>query len=354
MSHASETGGAKPVFYRKTDLAGVPADWKAEKDRQARAWLPGIVEAAPLFCGEAPVSIELLPGLGTFHALYRIVLRSGERRILRASLPPEPAVEFHIDPWAMRAMEERGLPFLKIHTVDLSRRVLPFDFEVMAEAAGRTLQTFEDLESQAVAEPLLFALGAALGGIHRIETTGFGPLDAAALAGGAGRGSGALRSWREYIGLNLGEHLEVCRAIGAISAGELARIWGEFDRAGEALDRAPSRLLHGDPGHHNVFSDGRGITAIIDWEDALCGDPVFDAAYWGTFCRDGMREPFLAGYRSALPLPEDFERRYWLYYLRIAISKTVHRSRFGQADAPGRPPASARIQKGLARVEAEG
>lgn len=89
---------------------------------------------------------------------------------------------------------------------------------------------------------------------------------------------------------------------------------------------------------------------MIDWEDSLCGDPIFDVAYWGTFCRDEMRAEFLRGYETVQILPEDFERRYWLYYLRVAISKTVHRHLFGVKDRPGRAPASRRIQKALSRL----
>jgi aminoglycoside phosphotransferase (APT) family kinase protein len=162
-----------------------------------------------------------------------------------------------------------------------------------------------------------------------------------------------LQTWREYVLLNLDEHVEACRAAGAISREEVARITEAFDRAAHILEDAPSRLLHGDLGAHNVLSDGERLTALIDWEDALCGDPIFDIAYWGTFVRDEMREPFLEGYRAARALPADFERRYWLYYLRVALSKTVHRQRFGYADrAAGRPPASQRIRKGLERFEA--
>jgi Ser/Thr protein kinase RdoA (MazF antagonist) len=142
--------------------------------------------------------------------------------------------------------------------------------------------------------------------------------------------------------------------IGAINQEECRTIAKAFESIYRISRDVRASLLHGDLGHHNVFSDGQHITAIIDWEDCLCGDPVFDIAFWGTFCRDYMLDPFLKGYRTIRQLPGDFELRYWLYYLRIALSKTVHRFRFGYPDRPGRPPASLRIQKAVEKLRSLG
>ena len=59
------------------------------------------------------------------------------------------------------------------------------------------------------------------------------------------------------------------------------------------------------------------------------------------------------GYRSEADLPTDFEQRFWLYFLRVALAKTVLRHRLGVKDRPGREPAALRIRQGLTRLEAE-
>jgi hygromycin-B 4-O-kinase len=38
-------------------------------------------------------------------------------------------------------------------------------------------------------------------------------------------------------------------------------------------------LLHGDFGPHNLVSDGRVITGVLDWADARLGDYLYDVAY---------------------------------------------------------------------------
>jgi hypothetical protein len=42
-------------------------------------------------------------------------------------------------------------------------------------------------------------------------------------------------------------------------------------------------LLHGDLGFTNLLADERGITAVLDWANAMYGDPLYDLAwlsYW--------------------------------------------------------------------------
>ena len=46
------------------------------------------------------------------------------------------------------------------------------------------------------------------------------------------------------------------------------------------------KLVHGDFGSNNVLADGRQITAVIDWDNALYGDPLYDVAgayFWSTW-----------------------------------------------------------------------
>ena len=112
----------------------------------------------------------------------------------------------------------------------------------------------------------------------------------------------------------------------------------------------PTRLLHGDLGNHNIFVQNNAVTALIDWEDALIGDPAFDVAMWLTFHPPRRHAAFLQGY--GLAAQEDgFRLRCALSFLRIALSKTVHRHRFAYPDLPGRQPAYERIQRGMIEVK---
>lgn len=328
------------MFYPKTDI---DFDLAEVRQRKQRSGKPDIHKLAALL-DEQIGSAELLPSAGTLHSLTRIQTPSG-RFFLKVALE-EPAFGFAIENTAMKRLRDFGLANLQIPAFNVLSNTLGAPFLVIEEAKGQPLNRFENVESQALPSPLLFELGKFLARVHSVEAESAGLLDASCLDG---KPRGLRATWLDYIMLRLDAHLEVCQEIGAITH-ERAAIEREFVNAAGLLESAPIRWLHGDPGHHNVFSDGQQITALIDWEDSICGDPIFDIAFWGTFCRDEMREEFLRGYQSVSQLPADFEHRYWLYYLRTAISKTVHRHIFAAKDRPGRPPASLRIQKALSKL----
>jgi Ser/Thr protein kinase RdoA (MazF antagonist) len=244
------------------------------------------------------------------------------------------------------------LPVVEVLSVDHSRRVVPFDFQVMAEAPGHSLRDFDDDDDAIL--PLLNALGRAIARLHRVGLEGFGWIDTSPMAkpeADPSRVIGIFGSWGDYVMLRLDEHLSICVTIGAISPNEADRIGQLIGDSAGLLQAHEPRLLHGDLGNHNVFVSGGQVSALIDWEDCLAGDPAFDVAFWATFHPDRRLAAIIGGYGSESELPDDFIRRFWLYYLRIALSKTVLRHRFGDVDRPGRAPAATRIRKALDRLE---
>lgn len=302
---------------------------------------------------ELPLCIAHLSDLGTFHSLYRITFPDGLSCVLRINVlgSIHRGFYFYIDEWVMETLRQNGLPSLQIYSIDLSRELCPFDYEIMEEARGKPLNAIE--LSKDFDKVLISEIGKTVAHLHTIKTKLFGPLDAR-YAMEKKKGRGLFSSWRDYILLNLNKHIKTCYETGAITSDESKRIKAVFEHVYPLLEDVTPSLLHGDLGNPNIFSDGKRVTAIVDWEDCVSGDPVFDIAFWGTFYANDTyekRQLFIEGYRSLTQLPKDFEVRYWIYYLRTALSKTVHRHRFNYPDPPGVVPASQRIQKGLREVE---
>jgi hygromycin-B 4-O-kinase len=195
----------------------------------------------------------------------------------------------------------------------------------------------------------LRAAAAALARVHAIRGAGAGPLSLVQLRSGVI--AGLQPSWPKFIRLRLEEHLRDCEAMGAMKAAEAGRAREAF--TDPLLGNAPSHsLLHGDPGGHNFILRGDTVVGIIDWEDAMVGDPVFELASMCTFQPQRRHAAILEGYGMALAPGSAEARRFWLYFLRIALAKTVHRHRFGYTDAPGRAPAAKRIQLALKELVA--
>lgn len=336
---ASERERRRAAFFPKADLRA-PTPFALAPLEQKRALLEPHRPAVQVIAGPARVH----PRQGTFHALWEIDGAAGKSAILRTSIPGDPETDYTLllDAWASREMQRRGLPAVEIHATDLSRSAAPFDFQLAARAPGSPLSRYDDNEP--AIQALLEAVGAALAELHAIPANGYGLLDPADPA------RGCAASWPDYLFARLEEHIAACRDIAAIDSTESDRIARLFLDSRPLFENLPVHLLHGDPGSHNIFTDGRRITAFLDWEDALAGDPVFDLASCATFHPERRWSALLRGYRRVHDPGPGFERRFWLYFLRLALAKTVHRHRFGYRDLPGRQPAARRIQVSLDRL----
>ncbi len=346
----------KTIFYAKTDVADlgdICTGLKQTRAVESEHYRSFVAYIAQERLGLHNISISPLLGAGTFRLLYQVEHSSGAPLIVRVNRVPEfsRAWDFLIESRIYPLLHKHGLGAPTIIDVDVSRSAVDIDYQVMTKVSGSTLKSFENAQTQYMPPCLLRAIGAYLARVHTITFSGYGPLSITSLLVSDQMPYGLHASWADYIMLRLDEHVELCQKINAITSSEAADILSVLTTYQHMFYDVPTSLLHGDVGNQNCLSDdGERITALVDWEDAMVGDPVFEIAFWGTFFRDSMLATFLEGYTTVRSLPADFECRYWIYYLRSALSKTVHRFRFGYADHPGRPPASLRIQKALNKI----
>jgi aminoglycoside phosphotransferase (APT) family kinase protein len=143
---------------------------------------------------------------------------------------------------------------------------------------------------------VLRSLGAELVMLHQVRGDGFGLL------------SGALRpTWVELLMDQVGS------LDGLVDAGLLPA--DQRERLVEAVAaRTPEPegpvLLHGDLHPRHVYAAGGVLTGIIDWGDALYGDPLFDLARFSIAGVDAT-SAVLDGY--GLELTAELEQTFALY-----------------------------------------
>jgi aminoglycoside phosphotransferase (APT) family kinase protein len=324
------------LFYRKADLEVPDATLRAlpaHRRAFAASASDDVARVAARALGLAACRAEPVPG-GTLHAVFIVRAPGGRTWYARTSLPdlPAPAAELLVDRLASAAAATHGVPVATVRHVDLERADVPFDLELLDAAPGRPA-------GPEAAGPL----GAVLAALHGVAGAGWGLLDPTSPTP---RGLDA--SWRDFVLRQWDAHVAACRADGALGAADADRVRRAVREAEPVLATAPGALCHGDLATPNVLADGRDVTALLDWEDAVVGDPLFDLAGWGTFvAHQAHRAALLAGYRTRAALPADAEVRYWLYAVRILLAKTVHRRRFGYAETD-RIPAADRIRPALA------
>jgi len=336
-------------FYPKSDLP-LPNEVLRRESASASIDETLIAQACALSLHE-PVIVEPL-ATGTFHQIWRVQRLTGDPLVFRANALSDWFRDYalHIDAAIGQRLSESGLPGLHVQRVDTSRARLPVDYAIVEEARGVALQTLDHDEGKTLL--LLRELGKFLARVHRINLAGYGLLDVRSVHSPTNELLGSHAAWDDFIWLNLEKHVRTCVASGAITAEEGRGIEWYCKGCRGLFTSGQASLLHGDPGSHNVFVKDGAISALIDWEDALAGDPVFEIAFWATFQPARRHTAFIHGYAEVTRLPADFDLRFWLYFLRVALAKTVLRHRLGIVDQPGREPAAQRIRTAFAKLTA--
>lgn len=255
-----------------------------------------------------------LPG-GSFHSAFRFETSEGSF-VLRVPHDERLAEGLLVESWAAQVASNAHFPTTIPVMTDVSRYLTPFSFQILHYLEG---------PSEAM------RLGR-MARLHDITLDGYGPIDPRSLDH---RPRGLFDSWEGYLTTRLDDHLRVCVEIGAMSDKEAERAEDLIRGFTATFDPV---LLHNDLSPRNII-DNR----VIDWESCIAGDPIFDYASQAAFYAD--REPLWGAFHVKGP---DAPRRFWTYYLRIALARTVHRFRFGIKDNPKYPGASRRIQMALA------
>lgn len=91
------------------------------------------------------------------------------------------------------------------------------------------------------------------------------------------------------------------------------------------------KLLHGDYGFSNTLSDGEKITGVIDWEQSMYGDPLFDVAWldlWDE--RTPYADIFLKHYTETGVDITHYKERILCYQLYSGIGALKHFSASNQ------------------------
>ncbi|MCP4382832.1 MAG: phosphotransferase [Hyphomicrobiales bacterium] len=179
--------------------------------------------------------------------------------------------------------------------------------------AGVTLQDLTGSQLPPVLAPVAQVMNA-IGDADVTGLTGFGPFDRA----GAGRHS----SWREFLTSVADPQHHDWNAISNYAA--MSQVDRLTNLVSDLAEQCPETrdLVHGDFGSNNVLTDGVGITGVIDWSEALIGDPLYDLAnilFWRPWltCMDEQARYF-ESQRSDLLRHSD---RLRCYQLRIGIEE---------------------------------
>jgi len=265
----------------------------------------------------------LFPADGQGNHLTLIAVHGGTNYFVRIENGPEGDEYMEVETTLMDRVRPTGVPTPHIYAFDATRGHYPFAWQLMEMVPHPDLNRLYkagELDSQKV----MHQLGSYIAVWQQIVGSGYGPYNTTCLRN-YGQLTGLWPAYRNYYLLNLERHLNFLVDGGFLDADYRQDII-KLVKVNDFLLNIPQGcLVHKDIALWNVLGDRYTIRSVIDWDDAVSGDPTDDLSLIGCFHSGSEMRALIDGYLSIKPLPEEFEKRFWLHMLRNMIFKAVIR-----------------------------
>jgi len=308
------------IYYWKCDrpaaFHGTAADFaRDDSEGPLRAAL-----AESLFGAEP---FDMQPGRGQGNHITWEASAGEKRFFIRIDDGPERDDYLEVESRILDEVRTAGVPAPRVFHCDAGRQRTPFAWHALELVPAVDLNQLHKqgtLDLNYVAG----AVGEAMARWQGVAVERFGPFCPATLRR-TGRLVGFHRHYADYFNLNLSRHLHFLTERGFLPSSEADALRREMTRHEGLLALERGCLVHKDLALWNVLGTSREIAAVIDWDDAIAGDPSDDLSLLGCFHDGKVLQSVMAGYGSLRPLPADFRRRFWLHLMRNMIVKAVIR-----------------------------
>lgn len=231
--------------------------------------------------------------------------------------------------WAEKAIAEHaqkaGVPTYTTLAIDDSKIHVPFDYMIISREPGNNMKNSGPYDA-ATDKVLIEDTGRLLALTHSVKTHNFGFFNND-VAKKTGKLEGIHPTWSDHVFASLNDNLAYLESKSSITEKEHKDIERIFSENAHIIVCDSPRLIHNDLADWNELTDGKKITAFIDWDEAFSGDPVCDFAAYSVFFNDERLENLKRGYETVTKLPSDFEEKFHLYRLRYIISKMTLRTK---------------------------
>lgn len=160
-----------------------------------------------------------------------------------------------------RLLRRNGIPAPEVLALELDDDNLGA-YVIMRHVGGEPVRP---------ADSLFREVGSHLRRVHEVELSGFGGLRA-----DGGQLSGLSLGWADSVAEKVAG-LDRVGAAGLLGGDLVDGFRAALERHGGLLTGVGrARLVHGDVHARHVYSQSGRLTGIIDWGDAMAGDPLFD------------------------------------------------------------------------------
>ena len=258
-------------------------------------------------------------GAGLYNDAYMIDSDKG-RFVLRIA-PPDSAPKLFYEIDMMKSevnihrlvREHTDVPIPEIVYHDFSREIIDRDYLIMDYLDGRS-GLFDERE-----------LGRYVRQIHAIKSE---------VCGYPERAAPTAKSWPGIFQTYVELIFKDCLSCGVIDRGEQKHFLSIYERHRDSVvDLSPS-LLHLDLWTQNILTVDGKISALLDFDRGLYGDPELEFAVLDTY---GYSTPaFFEGYGKPRPVDSDAQIRQRLYIVYELIKYAFIRTARGKSMSTGR------------------
>lgn len=267
--------------------------------------------------------VTLEPGIGQGNHLTWKTEIDGVPMFLRVENGPEMDHHLAVESAILDHVRESGVRTPVVHGCDASRERVPFAWQALEYIADPDLNHWQK-QGRLNTDAIAFDVGAAVATWQGVQLPGFGVPDENL--------HGYHADYLSYFHLNLERHLSYLVERAFLDEGSQQEIRGVIAEHSALLDLEHGCLVHKDLALWNILGTPETVTAFIDLDDAISGDPMDDLSLLACFQDAAFLGRAFEGYASVRPLPAEHRRRFWLHLLRNMIVKAVIRVGAGYFD----------------------
>jgi fructosamine-3-kinase len=302
--------------------------------------------------------VELSTGIGQGNHLTWNARVAGQSMFMRVENGPEKDGQLAVESAVLGRIREAGVITPRVYACDATRSRVPFAWQALERISSPDLNHWHK-QGRLDVSRIAFDIGIAVAQWQQLTFPNFGPLEDTSvgwawrepfsthkssssamppsvstepLAPNSSTLRGCHATYPEYFNLRLDQHLHFLVTRGFLTQSQSDEILAEIENHHSLLQLKTGCFVHKDLALWNILGSETQITAFIDFDDAISGDPMDDLSLLACFHDDVFLRRAFEGYQSIRVLPENHLRRFWLHLLRNMIVKAVIRVGAGYFD----------------------
>jgi len=268
-------------------------------------------------------AVSLSAGVGQGNHLTWNAEVNGQAMFIRVENGPEKDGHLAIESALLERVRSVGVRTPCVHACDATRSRVPFAWQALERISAPDLNHWFK-QGRLDVPRIAFGIGEAVAKWQTIKLPGFGILDESMC--------GYHATYADYFHLRLDQHLAFLVTRGFLTQAQSDEILAEIESHQSLLQLDTGCFVHKDLALWNILGSESEISAFIDFDDAISGDPMDDLSLLACFHDDVFLRHAFEGYQSTRSLPPNHLRRFWLHLLRNMIVKAVIRVGAGYFD----------------------